>query len=306
MPASSQIGQTWCSRTVRLISGFPNPAILLLSSLLAPESATSMTNSFVPVGRSLNSCQNIYHHFAGGSLPPALTAPPTFALPAAESSSRKRPYPTETFTPTGRVLKPKPATFPAAEPSRLSMSAQGSFPLSPLAEPAPSLGEPRKKRGRPTKKEQEERRKQMELSAQSLMSPDIAQSGQPPPVPPVVGPSTLTAGPFSQIASTPQAPSQEESTNSGSSSGKKRRGRPPKPAPAIEPAPPFTLPITRAYESPPQTSSTRDRRGSISTRSETTVRTQASLAPESATAGATAGEQSEDTRRATRPRIWEQ
>ena len=253
----------------------------------------------------------MYMQFAAASSQPALTAQPSFALPASESSSRKRPFQAEALTPAGRTLKPKPATFPPTESGRLSMSAHGSFPLSPLAEPAPSLaalGEPRKKRGRPTKKEQEERRKQMELRQQSLMSPEIAQGTPLSSTLPLAGSSMQAAGQLVQvpIATTPQAVLQEESTNSGSSSGKKRRGRPSKAPPTtLEPAPQFSLAMTTSLESPTQTPSSRERRGSLSTRSETTARTQASIAPESSTSAATAREQSEETKRTSRGRIWE-
>jgi hypothetical protein len=188
------------------------------------------------------------------------------------------------------------------------MTAHGSFPLSPLAEPAPSLaalGEPRKKRGRPTKKEQEERRKQMELRAQSLMSPDIAQGTPLSSALPITGSSMQGVSQLVQVpmATTPQAALHEESTNSGSSSGKKRRGRPAKTT--LEPAPQFSLAMTTSVESPTQTPSSRERRGSLSTRSETTARTQASIAPESSASAATASEQSEETKRTQRGRIWE-
>jgi len=259
----------------------------------------------------MSSCQHMYMQFARGSSQPAIAAPSPFALQPPESSSRKRPFPGDTLTPTGRTLKPKPATFPPGEPSRLSVIAHGSFPPSPLAEPAPSLaalGEPRKKRGRPTKKEQEERRKQMELRAQSLMSPDITQATPLLSTAPIAGSSMQAVGQLVQVpmATTPQAALQEESANSGSSSGKKRRGRPSKATPSTtEPVPQFSLATTTALESPLPALAGRERRGSISTRSETTARTQASLAPESASSAATASEHTEETKKTSRDRIWE-
>ena len=173
-------------------------------------------------GRTLSACQNAFRQFQSSNVP--LTAP-QYPFPAAEASSKKRPYPSDTVTSTGRVLKPKP-TYP--ESSRLPMSTQAPFPHSPLAEPTPPLGEPRKKRGRPTKKEQEERRKQTVFQQQSSMSQD-----RPPAqfhlTQPAAGPSSpTTVQRVVHTTTTPKGPPQEESANSGSSGDRKRRGRPPR------------------------------------------------------------------------------
>ena len=303
MPTSSPIGSIWCCPAVCL-SLFAGPKM---------RSFFLRTNgSIFSLGRTLNACQNAFRQFATSTLP---SAQPPFPPPVAEASSRKRPYPSETFTPTGRMLKPKPATYPA-ESSRPSMSTQGSFPHSPLGEPPPSLGEPRKKRGRPTKKEQEERRKQTELQKQSSTSQDLPQATQMPPAQVAAGPSNFPTiqSAAAPTATTPKGPSQEESTNSGSSSEKRRRGRPPRGSSMIVSAPLFspitttstTAPAPPTYETPPQVSSTHDRPGSTSAQSESATQTQASVAPESTTTVAPAAEQQEDTKRSTRPRIWEQ
>jgi hypothetical protein len=186
----------------------------------------------------------------------------------------------------GRPLAPKqPATFPAERPGGLLTGHQPHHPLSPLGDPAPGLTEPRKKRGRPTKKEQEERRALHAARAQPVQSPAITSSfvpqlsQGPPPTP------LADSGPLSQTAATatPRPLQPEGEHNSSSSSGKKRRGRPPKlPAPSdIEPMPQpsFAAPsqqASSAYGSPPHSathsaplsaSTTRERRASVSTRS---------------------------------------
>ena len=225
-----------------------------------------------------------------------------------EPSSRKRPYQPDTITPTGRMLKPKPATY--QEPGRLPMGTQAPYPLSPLAEPPPPLGEPRKKRGRPTKKEQEERRKQT-VFQQSLTSQDRTQVGPFHQTPVMPGPSSPpTVQTATQFETTPRGPTQEEPANSGSSGDRKRRGRPPRSG--LESA--SQLPVTTAaatatmtatsYDPPPHTPSTYDRPGSVAVQSESTTQPPASVAAESSMAVAPGGEQAEDTRR-MRPRIWE-
>lgn len=235
------------------------------------------------------------------------SAPPQIGFTTAEPSSRKRPYPSDIITPTGRVLKPKPATYP--ESSRLPMTTQASFPLSPLAEPTPPLGEPRKKRGRPTKKEQEERRKQTAFQQQGFTSQDRPQASQFHQTQVVPGPSSPpTVQPTAQTATTPKGPSHEESANSGSSGDKKRRGRPPRVAPTFESAsqiPVTTTSTTTSHEPPPHTPSIHDRPGAIAIQSESTTQPPTSVVGESATPVAPSTEQPEDTRRSTRPRIWE-
>jgi hypothetical protein len=304
---SANIEPNWSDLV--LPNGMPLLELTCDSLAFAAHEDFLCTNGSTPPGRTLSACQNVFRQFASSGLP---STAPQIGYPTAEPSSKKRPYPSDTITPTGRVLKPKPATYP--ESSRLSVSTQPSFPLSPLAEPAPALGEPRKKRGRPTKKEQEERRKQTAFQQQGFQSQDRPQAPQFHQTQVIPGPSSP---PTAQTVTTPKVPSQEEPANSGSSGDKKRRGRPPRVAPTFEPSQiPITTTVAAAvttttttttfHEPPPQTPSTHDGPGSIAMQSESTTQPPASVAAESSTAVASGPEQQEETRRSTRPRIWEQ
>jgi hypothetical protein len=277
-------------------------------------------------GRTVSSCRRLVDSFRRGSSGPStgqsFTHGPTSFVPTSAPPNRKRSAPAETSTPMGRPLAPKqPATFPTDRPGGLLTGHQAHHPQSPLGEPAPGLTEPRKKRGRPTKKEQEERRAIHAARAQSLQSPALLSPFGPQLS--RVQPSATVESDFpsaglslsqTSILATPRTLPPEGEHNSSSSSGKKRRGRPPKlPAPSdMEPLaqPSFAAPsqqASSAYGSPPHSathsasvsaSTTRERRASISTRS----------------AGTTAGpppqeqrEQSEESRRQPRgsqPRSW--
>lgn len=153
-----------------------------------------------------------------------------------------------------------------------------------MGEHAAGSAEPRKKRGRPTKKEQEERRRIHAQRNQTLPSPGPLRSAFGPTLPASIGPQAPTdpgapsvGGPSASTAlvTTPRALPPETETHSSSSSGKKRRGRPPKPLgtseePLQQPA--FSAlgqSASSAYSSPPHSApiSARERRSSISTRS---------------------------------------
>jgi hypothetical protein len=231
--------------------------------------------------------------------------------------SRKRSAPADPMAFGGRPLAPKQ---PSTMPVDTGRSLTGHHPNSPLVDLAPSLTEPRKKRGRPTKKEQEERRKQhaertagasgLQLQPQPSQGPQsplvTSPYAQPPPpaLPPSgdVPPEGFGSGPPRLATmSTPLAVQPDIEHNSSSSSGKKKRGRPPKLSDPsdLEPMqqPSFTSSAS-AYGSPPQSASVRARRASVSTRSQGLT-----PGPSQAEPGTQAGA-TEEARPQNRQRTW--
>jgi hypothetical protein len=160
--------------------------------------------------------------------------------------------------PTGAQRSFAPANF-----------SQGSIPLSPgpFGKPPPALGSPRKKRGRPSKVELEERRIRLAEAKQSKQQRDsepkplhqLLPSPQRPRDPqyrgspvetPLRSPVTAGMGQAGPIT-TPQGANRAPSNNS-SSSGKRRRGRPPKISETVA-GPAYPAPTrSEAYETPPQ------------------------------------------------------
>ncbi|KAF2397039.1 hypothetical protein EJ06DRAFT_559170 [Trichodelitschia bisporula] len=257
----------------------------------------------LPNGRTVRSCQNVFSQRTRTPRSAPLTASIMPAASSSETRPPKRPLPSDTYMPTGRrPIAPKSApTFPPppGDP-RFSHTYPSQPPQSPLADPTPALGEPRKKRGRPTKKEAEERKRQQaeELRARSefQQSSSLSYPPQQPLAQTPLEPYSVPPGTPGPTSSTPQIPPPEET--SGGSNGKRRRGRPAKHPP--EEAPPRFDPRRESllqqptgYDSPP-----RDRRASVSTRSETT-RTPLVGGP-----ALTAARESDEEARGMRSRTW--
>ncbi|QDS76801.1 hypothetical protein FKW77_002475 [Venturia effusa] len=219
--------------------------------------------------------------------------------PYLPSNKRQRPATQEAgqalyATSAGPRLAPKPS-FPAGA----SRPHGGTHPPSPLDNPTASGSDPnptRKKRGRPSKKDVEERRAKAERLAMEraptahMMQPSFGSPvmNTQPPFAPFVQQSSHIAPPeglaessashspsLAIITATPRNTHQPESdVNSSSSSGKKKRGRPPKVDTETIPAPTFSTsgaPSAGPYGSPPQTGAsvgTIARPLSVSTRSQ--------------------------------------
>ncbi|KAL4772782.1 hypothetical protein BDW60DRAFT_36394 [Aspergillus nidulans var. acristatus] len=125
----------------------------------------------LPSGRSLNSCQSVFHEMCqelasqvntrfGPIHPPRHAAPAqSMPLPDSNNSARKRPlYPTDKPILAPRAIQPRPPAGPASYSSESGASTM----LSPGTGDATGATEPPRKRGRPTKLEAERRKAEAE------------------------------------------------------------------------------------------------------------------------------------------------
>ncbi|KAL5051210.1 hypothetical protein BDW71DRAFT_84546 [Aspergillus fruticulosus] len=147
------------------------PSLELVNMIKAMNIHPSWADIPLPSGRSLNSCQSVFHEMCqelasqvnpgfGPLHPQRLTAPPQ-PMPLSESNSsvRKRPlYPADKPILAPRAIQPRPPAGPASYSSESGASTM----LSPGTGDATGTNEPPRKRGRPTKLEAERRKAEAE------------------------------------------------------------------------------------------------------------------------------------------------
>lgn len=169
------------------------------------------------LGRSLNSYRFAYSEFH--------LRGPDVAYPI---NPMKRQLAMDVNTPIGRFIAPKPMPGLSAV-SRAPGLGQSLTPMSPIGG-IQTTTQLAKKRGRPSKKEQEARRlHQSDAASLARVSQVAGSSGT------LAGLSSATQSPVSSALArqwndiqTPQGHAQLMGDTNSGSSGKKRRGRPPK------------------------------------------------------------------------------
>lgn len=186
----------------------------------------------LPHGRSLRSCQAAYNDIAA-TYPttdyrrPPQPAPMLYPSHGPEVPKKRPLQPDPAGTPTasiGRLLQPRP---PHAFPDQFLSGPAYPAAMSPVAEPAS-----KKKRGRPTKAEAQQRAQEAAARGEVYPPPrkprasvsSVEQQPQTETTPQMQTPPG-PAGPPPVGATTPQQ-TQAELTQE-SSSGKKKRGKPP-------------------------------------------------------------------------------
>ncbi|OAL01854.1 hypothetical protein IQ06DRAFT_368287 [Phaeosphaeriaceae sp. SRC1lsM3a] len=216
-----------------VLKASPITSQALLSFLRQSQIEPRWTDTALPPGRSLRSCQVAFENMSGSFAGPDYRRPPMPPgtqpmMYAGPEASRKRPY-QESAQPIGRLLQPRP---PQAYPGEYIQAGGPAYASSSIM----STGEPanKKKRGRPTKAEAQQRaqeaaargevyppprRARASITAPPEASPQGSESQPQERTPPQQHPPSLSG------AMTPQHQMQPEQA-SESSSGKKRRMKP--------------------------------------------------------------------------------
>jgi hypothetical protein len=201
------------------------PSHFLFSIIREHNIQPKWTETALPPGRSLRSCQMAYNElsatFPGNDYRPRPHLPAPLLYPGTDVS-KKRPHQPEVATPTvmGRLIQPRP---PQTYPGELISGP--AYTMSPLGEPAN-----KKKRGRPTKAESQARAEAAAARGEVYPTPRKGRPSQTSMVEPSPPGEAPRSGPMQPVplpmgSTTPQQ-TQAEEARSEESSGKKKRGKP--------------------------------------------------------------------------------
>ncbi|KAF2003094.1 hypothetical protein P154DRAFT_110388 [Amniculicola lignicola CBS 123094] len=207
-----------------IMKAAPIPSHVLFGILRDSNIQPKWNDIALPNGRSVRSCQMAYNNMTASystpdyRQPPQLPAPIVYPGPDLSKKRAHQPDPTPTG---GRLLQPRPPHAYSGE-----FVSGPTYAISPVGEPAN-----KKKRGRPTKAEAQARADAALARGEVYPPPRKARASITASEPPFIEarqpgetpPGTTSAQPMTSM--TPQHTQPERGTES--SSGKKKRGKPP-------------------------------------------------------------------------------